>query len=314
MRLIFMGTPAFAMPTLAALHDAGHEIVAVYSQPPRPAGRGQKETLSPVHTYAQKQGIPVLTPASLKSPEVQGSFAAHKADCAVVVAYGLLLPKAILEAYPLGCINVHPSLLPRWRGAAPLQRAIMAGDTETAIITMQMDAGMDTGDILLTRHFPIAPGTTTGMLADRLAQEAGPLVLQTLEGLKAKTLIPVKQPESGITHAKKITREEGRLDWRRPAVELYYQILGLSPSPGAYFSYNNEIIKVFEASHEASPLALAPGTVVDDALGIACGEGILRLRALQRPGKKRLEARQWLRGTPIPKGTVLPAEPSDAAL
>lgn len=300
-----MGTPAFAVPTLAALTKAGHEIAAVYSQPPRPAGRGQKETPSPVHQYAMEHNIPVLTPTSLKSPKTQAKFAAHKADCAVVVAYGLLLPKPVLDAYPLGCINVHPSLLPRWRGAAPLQRTIMAGDKETAIVIMQMDEGMDTGDMLLVKHYRIAPGTTAGRLHDQLASEAGPLVLEALDGLRNKTITAQKQPEDGVTYAKKITREEARLDWSKPASSLYYQVMGLAPSPGASFVYNDEVIKVFDATYDSSPVALRPGTAVDDTLSIACGDGVLHLTELQRPGKKRMPASELLRGFSIPKGTVL---------
>ncbi len=301
-----MGTPAFAVPTLAALHEAGHEIVAVYSQPPRPAGRGQKETPSPIHQYAAEHQIPVFTPISLKTAEAQAEFAAHKADAAIVVAYGLLLPQPILDAYPLGCINVHPSLLPRWRGAAPIQRSIMAGDTKTAIIIMQMNAGLDTGDMLLIKHYDIAKGTTAGQLHDYLSAQAGPLVLETLKGLETKTITPTPQTEEGVTYAKKITKEECRLDWNRPASELHQQILGLSPAPGAYFIFGNEMIKVFEASREYYSGTGTPGTVIDDKLTIACGSySALRLHVLQRPGKKRMQADELLRGFMIDAGTVL---------
>lgn len=306
MRLVFMGTPAFAVPSLAALHEAGHEIVAVYSQPPRPAGRGQKETPSPVHQYASEHGIPVHTPVSLKSAEAQQLFASHKADCAIVVAYGLLLPQAILDAYPRGCINVHPSLLPRWRGAAPIQRTVMAGDRKTAIVIMQMDAGLDTGDMLLVKPYDIPEGTNTGTLHNQLSREAGSLLLQTLEGLKNGSITPVKQPEEGLTYAKKITKDECRIDWLKPASDIYHQILGLSPAPGAYFLLGNEMIKVFEATREFYSGSEKEGTVIDDKLTVVCGNyTALRLTLLQRPGKKRIQADELLRGFPITEGTVL---------
>jgi methionyl-tRNA formyltransferase len=298
MRIVFMGTPAFALPTLEAL-AAAHEVVAVYTQPPRPAKRGQKDTPSPVSVFAAKHGLKIFTPTSLKSKEAQEQFAAHKADVAIVVAYGLLLPKAILEAFPRGCINVHPSLLPRWRGAAPIQRTIMAGDKETAIVIMQMDEGLDTGDMLLVEKLPIAPGTTAGMLHDALAVKAAPLVLETLK-TRPK---PVKQPEAGVTYAQKITKAEARLDWKKPAQELYRQILGLAPTPGAYFMYNGETIKVFDAMVE--PAKGAPGTVLDDKLLIQCGDGALRLKQLQRPGKNRIFADELLRGFNIPSGSMV---------
>jgi methionyl-tRNA formyltransferase len=302
-KITFMGTPAFAVPTLAALHNAGHEIVAVYTQPPRPAGRGQKDTPSPVHTYALEHNLRVYTPVNLKTPEIQHAFSAHNAEIAVVVAYGLLLPKPILDAYPRGCINVHPSLLPRWRGAAPLQRTIMAGDKETAIVIMQMDEGLDTGDMLLTQHYPIAEGTTSGMLHDQLAADAGPLVVKAIEGLETGNITPHKQPEKAVTYAKKITKDECRIDWSKPATDIYHHVLGLSPFPGANFVYNNEVIKLFNVSLEdASGPA---GTVLDDKLTIACGSGSLRLETLQRPGKKRMRADELLRGFSIPQGTVL---------
>lgn len=304
MRLIFMGTPFFALPTLKALHEAGHTVAAVYTQPPRPAGRGHKETPSPVHNYALEHGLPVFTPVSLKSPEEQAAFAAHKADIAVVVAYGLLLPQVILDACPLGCINVHPSLLPRWRGAAPIQRTIMAGDQETGICIMQMDAGLDTGDILLKERYPVSSGTTAGQLHDDLSQKAGPLVLRTLEGLQNGTITPIKQTDTGVEYARKITREESHIDWNRPAEEIYHQILGLNPAPGAYFIHNGENIKIFEAKI-AYGNGRMPGTVLDDRLGIACKPGILYPTVLQRPGKRRMMTEELLNGFAIPPGTRL---------
>ncbi len=300
-----MGTPAFAVPTLAALHEAGHEIVAVYSQPPRPAGRGQHETPSPVHVFAKQHQWPVYVPTSLKTPEVQAQFASHKADVAVVVAYGLLLPKPILDAYPLGCINVHPSLLPRWRGAAPLQRTIMAGDHETGIVIMQMDEGMDTGDMLMVKRYPVAEGTNLGMLYDLLASEAGPMVVSTLSGLENKSITPVKQPTEGVTYAKKITKQELCINWAMPAHEINQLVMGVSPAPGAVFFYRGEIIKLYHATPEKINVSEPPGTVLDNRLSIACGAGILRLNTLQRQGKKRMSAEELLHGFPIPMGAVL---------
>jgi methionyl-tRNA formyltransferase len=256
-----------------------------------------------VHEYAAAHGLPVLTPEKLKEPEVQAQFAAHKADIAVVVAYGLLLPKPILEACPLGCINVHPSLLPRWRGAAPLQRTIMAGDTKTAIVIMQMDEGMDTGDMLLVKPYDIPQGTTAGQLHDTLAEDAAPLVLKAIEGLANKTTNPTPQATEGITHAAKISKAEAAIDWSKPAREIYQHILGLSPFPGASFSYGGESIKIFSATLEEG--SAPAGTVLDDALTIACGQGALRPTELQRPGKKRMSAEELLRGFSLPKGTVL---------
>ena len=298
-----MGTPDFAVPTLAALQDSEHKIVAVYTQPPRPAGRGQKETPSPVHQFAVEHNLPVYTPTSLKSEEAQAEFSAHKADIAVVVAYGLLLPKDILEAYPLGCINVHPSLLPRWRGAAPIQRTIMAGDKKTAIVIMKMDEGLDTGDMLLTEHIEISDGTNAGTLHDILSQKAFPLILKVLDEINYIT--PQKQSEIGVTYAKKITKEDCIINWSKPAEEIYHQILGLSPIQGAYFNYNNEIIKVFNATVEKNDATTNAGTIIDDKLGITCGKDILRPLTLQRPNKKRMNVDEFVRGFIIPVGTIL---------
>ncbi len=305
MRLVFMGTPAFALPTLEALHKAGHTIVAVYTQPPRPAGRGQKERPSPVHEFALAHGLAVHTPESLKTKEAQDIFASHKADVAVVVAYGLLLPKPILEAYPLGCINVHPSLLPRWRGAAPIQRTIMTGDKETGIVIMQMDAGLDTGDMLLVEKHPVPDFFDAGTLHDELSQKAAPLVLKTLDGLANKTLTPIKQPAEGVTYAKKITKEECRIDWNQSAESIHNQIRGLSPSPGAYFEYAGEHIKIFSSTYDSGKYAYAPGEVSMLPLDIACGQGMLIPLEMQRPGKKRMHTMDVLKGFAIPVGTVL---------
>ena len=304
-----MGTPAFALPTLKALHDAGHEIVAVYSQPPRPAGRGQKETPSPVHHFASGHDIPIYTPVSLKSPEAQAEFAAHKADAAIVAAYGLLLPQAILDLYPLGCINVHPSLLPRWRGAAPIQRTLMAGDTETGICIMQMDAGLDTGDILLQERYFVDDFTDAGMLHDELAFAAGSLVLQTLDRFKNGTIKPVKQPCEGVTYAKKITKQEYQIDWSMSAKDIRNKIRGLSPSPGAYFMHQGEAIKILSAGASAVSAEkyfgnVIPGTVIDTHCVIACGGGLLVPYEMKRPGKNRMFVRDILKGFAIPPGTV----------
>lgn len=298
-----MGTPEFAAPSLAALQQSSHKIVAVYTQPPRPSGRGQKETPSPVHQFALEHNLPVYTPVSLKSAEEQSKFADYKADIAVVVAYGLLLPKAILEAYPHGCINVHPSLLPRWRGAAPIQRTIMAGDRKTAIMIMKMDEGLDTGDILLSENTDIPDGTSAGKLHDELAGKAAPLILKALDEIDR--IKPQKQSETGVIYAKKITKEDCLIDWQKPAEEIHQQILGLSPTPGACFSYNNEIIKIFDAIVEKSTTTATPGTIMDDRLGIACGKDILRPLILQRPNKKRMSVDEFLRGFNIPVGKNL---------
>ncbi len=316
MKIIFMGTPYFALPTLEALVRAQKrepalsstpcksqetftgaiEVVAVYSQPPRPAGRGQKETHSPVHQFAAANNIPVYTPTSLKSAEAQAEFATLGADIAVVVAYGLLLPKAILEAPKLGCINVHPSKLPRFRGAAPLQRTIMAGEKDTATVIMQMDVGLDTGDMLLVEPYAIPEGTTTGMLHDTLSARAGALVLKTLEGLQAGTITPIKQPEEGVCYAPKISKEECRIDWNQSAETIARQIRGLSPTPGAYFEHKGENIKIFAADFTADNSEKPAGTILDNELAIACEQGTLHPTELQRAGKKRLPVAEFLKG------------------
>lgn len=304
MRVVFMGTPAFAVPTLAALQGSGHEVAAVYTQPPRPAGRGQKETPSPVHRFALEHNITVCTPTGLKTPEAQAQFAAHKAQIAVVVAYGLLLPKPILTAFPFGCINVHPSLLPRWRGAAPIQRTLMAGDEATGICIMQMDEGLDTGDILLKEEGISTAGLDAGALHDMLSAKATPLVLKVLDEIQ--DLTPEKQPETGVTYAKKITKEECKIDWTQKAEHIHNQIRGLSPMPGAYFTYNSENIKVFGSSYCAKQLKnVTAGTVTDEYLTVACGDGTLTIEEIQRPGKKRMSVGEMLKSYPIPAGTIL---------
>lgn len=299
MRLIFMGTPAFAVPTLQALIDSAHDVVAIYTQPPRPAHRGQKETPSAVHVLASEYNIPVHIPTSLKGEEEQTIFTNYQADCAVVAAYGMLLPVAILQAPRLGCINVHPSKLPRWRGAAPIQRTVMAGDKETAVCIMQMAAGLDTGDILLQKDHAVTTGTTSGELHDLLAKKAGPLVLQTLEGLAAHTVMPRRQSAEGITYAKKITKEEALIDWSKPADEILHLIHGLNPAPGAYFIHKGERIKLWKATLFPSPIGgegLHPGTLLPDPFRIACADGSILPTLLQREGKKAMQAEEFLKG------------------
>jgi len=305
LRLIFMGTPDFAVPALAALRDAGHEIAAVYSQPPRPAGRGHAERPSPVQTFAEAHGLPVRTPRTLRDPAAQADFAAFGADAAVVAAYGLILPQAVLDAPRLGCINIHGSLLPRWRGAAPIQRAILAGDDETGITIMQMDAGLDTGPMLLRESVPIGPRTTAGDLHDTLAEIGARLIVEAMKGVAAGSLKAEPQPAEGATYAAKLGRDEGRLDWTRPALELDRRVRALNPWPGTWFAHDDAKIKVLDAV--ADPAAGGdPGTVLPGGLTIACGEGGLRLLRLQRAGRAPVDAEAFLRGYALAPGTRLP--------
>lgn len=303
LNLIFMGTPAFAVPTLRALTCAGHKVLAVYTAPPKPAGRGQKETITPVHAAALEYHLPVRTPATLKDAAAQQQFCELKADAAIVAAYGLLLPQPILEGTRMGCLNVHPSLLPRWRGAAPIQRAVMAGDKKTGIVIMQMNAGLDTGDMLLTQTYDIPDGMNAGGLHDLLSQEAGGMMLATLEGLASGTITPTPQPDAGVTYAKKITKEECRIDWQETAAALRHKILGLAPQPGAYCVYRGEAIKILNA--EYIPAQAPAGTVIDDRLTIACGEGALRPAIVQRPGKRAMSTQEMLQGFTIAPGSVV---------
>ncbi|HTS90866.1 MAG TPA: methionyl-tRNA formyltransferase [Stellaceae bacterium] len=298
-----MGTPDFAVPILEALRAAGHEIAAVYTQPPRPAGRGHQPQPSPVARAAAAAGIPVRTPAKLDAAEVE-AFRALVLDAAVVAAYGLILPPTVLGAPRLGCINVHASLLPRWRGAAPIQRALLAGDSETGVTIMQMDAGLDTGPMLLKEAVPIGPKATAQELHDRLAALGASLVVRALAGLAAGTLAAVQQPAEGVTYAKKLAREEGRLDWRKTAAELERAVRALNPAPGVWLEHGGERIKVLAAEIVAAASG-APGTVLDAALTVACGSGALRLTRLQRPGRAPMEADALLRGFAIPAGTRL---------
>jgi methionyl-tRNA formyltransferase len=303
--LVFMGTPAFAATILEGLISAGHRLLAVYTQPPRPAGRGHRLQPSPVQLLAERRGIMVRCPARLRDQETRAAFAALGAEAAVVAAYGLILPQVMLTAPRLGCLNVHASLLPRWRGAAPIQRALLAGDHETGITIMQMEKGLDTGPILIQQPLSIGLTATTAGLTEELAQLGGRLIVAALDRLARGTLVSRPQPREGVTYAPKISREEGLLDWRRPAVELERWIRALNPWPGAYFEHDGAPIRVVAAAALADAPGDPPGTVLDDRLAIACGSGVLRLLRLQRPGRALLDASEFLRGYPIPPGKIL---------
>ncbi len=291
-----MGTPDFSVPVLEALVSAGHEIVAVYSQPPRPAGRGKKDRPSPVQKRAVELGLSVRHPVSLKAASEQAAFADLKADIAVVVAYGLILPQAVLDAPAKGCLNIHASLLPRWRGAAPIHRAVMAGDTETGVCIMQMAAGLDTGPVLARRETVIGDQETTGELHDRLSEMGAGLIVETLTGLDGLT--PVAQPEDGMTYAAKIDKSEARIDWARPAIEVDRLIRGLSPFPGAWCEIAGERVKLL-----GSNLAHGNGTPGQVMAGftVACGDCAVEITRVQRSGKKPMEASEMLRGLEMPK-------------
>ena len=309
LRLVFMGSPDFAVPTLAALIDAGHTIAAVYSQPPRPGGRGKAERPTPVHELALGKGLVVRTPTTLKDASEAESLAELTPDAVVVVAYGLILPPAILAVPRLGCLNLHASLLPGWRGAAPIQRAIMAGDEETGVAVMQMESGLDTGPVLLSERLAIAPTSNAGELHDALADLGAPLMLQALDGLAAGTLTAQAQPAEGVTYAAKIEKSECRLDWQRPADELERQVRGLAPFPGAWFGYAGERIKVLAA--KSLTQEGAPGKVLaPDDLVVGCGEGALRLETVQRGGRRPLSAAELRRGFPLPPGADLGLVPT----
>jgi methionyl-tRNA formyltransferase len=298
MRLTFMGTPDFAATALAALLDAGHEVICVYSQPPRPAGRGMKERPSPVHALALSKGMEVRTPASLKSQEEQKHFAELNADAAVVVAYGLLLPKPVLTAPRFGCFNIHASLLPRWRGAAPIQRAIMAGDTETGVTIMRMDEGLDTGPMMKRVSCAITHETTASSLHDELAKLGAAAMLDVLKQPDAPG---EPQPTGGITYAQKISKAEAKIDFESSAQGVLRHIHGLSPFPGAWFEINGARIKALRC--EVAAGQGAPGTAINDQLTFACGEGAVRLLEVQREGKGPMQADAFLRGFAIPAGT-----------
>lgn len=303
LRLVFMGTPDFAVPVLDAFLRAGDEIAAVYSQPPRPAGRGQKLTPSPVHAFAEQNGLTVRHPVSLKTPEAQAEFAALNADAAVVVAYGLLLPKAVLDAPRLGCFNLHASLLPRWRGAAPIQRAIMAGDAETGVCAMQMDVGLDTGPVLDCARVAIGPRMTVTDLHDELARVGAPLMVRVLHAFADGKITPQPQATDGVTYAAKLARDEGRIDWTKPAIEIDRMVRALNPGPGTTFELNGERIKLLAAEPVSG--SGTPGQMLDDAGMVACGDGALKLLRLQRPSKSAVNIADFLRGLALPRGTML---------
>ncbi|WP_374374020.1 methionyl-tRNA formyltransferase [Dongia sp.] len=301
MRVVLMGTPDFAASALAALIEAGHEIVAVYAQPPRPAGRGQSLRKSPVQQLAEKHGLAVFTPHSLKDAEAQAAFVAHRADVAVVAAYGLLLPRVLLAAPKFGCLNIHASLLPRWRGAAPIQRAILAGDTETGITIMQMDVGLDTGPMLKRGVVKIAHEMNAGALHDALAGLGAKLIVETLSELP---LPATDQPADGVTYAAKISPAEAKLDWKISATMLERAVRAFAPVPGAWCLLpDGERLKVLEA--EMVPGSGAPGTLLDDNLSVACGSGALRLLLVQKAGKKPMRADEFQRGVKLVRGSVL---------
>lgn len=304
LKIVFMGTPDFSVPVLEAVLKAGHEVVCVYSQPPRPAGRGMAEQPSPVHRFALEHGIAVRTPLNFKAVEAREAFADLGADAAVVVAYGLILPEAVLNAPQFGCFNVHASELPRWRGAAPIQRAIMAGDPHTAVMVMRMDKGLDTGPVALERRVAIPPGMTAGELHDVLARAGADVMVEALAQLEAGALKTVSQSSEGVTYAEKISKAEARINFAQPAERVQNHILGLSPFPGAWFEHSPggkpERIKVLRAV--AVDGNGPPGTVLDDKLTIACTEGAVRLTEVQRAGKKPVSASEFLRGFRIAAG------------
>ncbi len=297
-----MGTPDFAVPTLAELIAQGHEIAAVYSQPPRPKGRGMALEKGAVHRFAESANLPVRTPLSLKGADEQAEFAALDLDAAIVVAYGLLLPKPILEAPKLGCFNLHGSLLPRWRGAAPIQRAVMAGDAETGVMVMQMDEGLDTGPVLMAERVAIGR-KTSGELTTELSRLGADLMVRALGGLERGGVTPQPQAEDGVTYAKKISKEEARIDWSKSATEVDAHIRGLAPFPGAWAEGNGERLKVLYA--QPVPGSGKPGAVLDDALTVACGDGALKLLKVQRAGKSAMTAAELLKGFALPPGTQL---------
>jgi methionyl-tRNA formyltransferase len=307
LRVVFMGTPAFAVPTLAEIVGQGHEVVAVYTRAPAASGRGMELKTSPVHRMAERFGLPVLTPKSLRGEEAAESFAAHGADVAVVVAYGMILPKPILEAPELGCLNLHASLLPRWRGAAPMQRAIMAGDAETGVAVMRMEEGLDTGPVAMVERVAIGPDMTAGELHDRLMALGADLMARALAALSRGALGFTPQPVEGVTYAHKITNEECRIDWRQPAAFVHDQARGLAPFPGAFFMADvgkgPERVKVLRTARAEG--AGAPGALLDGAGTVACGQGAVRLVQVQPAGKQAMGADEFLRGRRLAPGARL---------
>lgn len=304
LRLAFMGTPDFALPALQALLDSPHQVVAVYTRAPKPKGRGHEVQLTPVHALAQKHGLEVRTPKTLRDADEQAKFAALSLDLAIVAAYGLILPKAVLEAPRAGCLNLHASLLPRWRGAAPIQRAIMAGDRESGVCLMAMEEGLDTGGVFARAATPIT--TTTGQqLHDALAALGGPLLMQHLDAIAAGTLKPVAQPAEGITYAHKIEKAEARIDWALPAAEIERKLRAFTPWPACEFVLNGETVKLLKA--ELVEASGVPGTLLDAQFTVACGSGALRLLSVQRPGRGPVDGAACLRGLHIEAGINLAA-------
>ena len=303
LRLAFMGTPDFAVPALKALLASKHQVVAVYTQPPRPAGRGQKLTSSPVQLCAEAHGVPVYTPKSLRKSEAQLEFAGLQLDAAIVAAYGLILPEPILDAPVHGCFNIHGSLLPRWRGAAPIQRAVLTGDAETGVTIMQMEAGLDTGPMLVKEAVPITPATTSASLYLDLAAIGAKLIVPALEGFIAGTIQPQVQPEENVTHAAKLSREDGRLNWNLPAVDLERQLRALQPWPGVWFELNGETIKVGAA--EVIDTKGQPGRLIDDQLTIACGGQALRLTRVLQPGRSWISGAELTRNMGLKSGSLI---------
>jgi len=304
LRLVFMGTPDFAVPTLLELAAQGHDIAAVYTRAAKPGGRRGLELVpTPVEREAMRLGLPVRTPKTLRDAAEQAAFAAVNADAAVVVAYGLILPKPILDAPKLGCFNLHASLLPRWRGAAPINRAVMAGDAETGVTVMKMDEGLDTGDMAMIERVTTGANMTAGQVHDALSRIGSDLMVRAMSALERGTLQFTPQPAAGVTYAEKIDKAETRIDWRRPAREVHNHIRGLSPFPGAWCELNGERIKVLSSAEAAG--TGPPGTVLDGSFTVACGEGSVRILELQKAGSRAMKAEDFLRGTPVAAGAAL---------
>jgi methionyl-tRNA formyltransferase len=307
LRLTFMGTPDFAVPTLVEIVGRGHEVVAVYTRAAKPAGRGMEPKPTPVEREARRLGLPVHTPTTLRTPEALAAFNAHGADAAVVVAYGLILPKPVLDAAPLGCFNLHASLLPRWRGAAPINRAIMAGDRETGVMVMKMEEGLDTGPVAMAERVPIPPDMTAGQIHDTLARLGADLMVRALSALERSSLTLTPQPADGVTYAAKLTNAETRIDWSRPAQVVHDHIRGLSPFPGAWceLAIDGKPTRLKVLRTTVAVGSAPPGTLVDEALTVACGEGAVRVLELQRAGGQAMKAEDFLRGQSLPRGTRL---------
>jgi methionyl-tRNA formyltransferase len=304
LRLVFMGTPDFAVPTLLELIGAGHEIAAIYTRAPQPAGRGMELRESPVAREARKFGLPILTPKTLRTDDAAGAVRALGAEAAIVVAYGLILPKPILEAFPLGCFNLHASLLPRWRGAAPIQRAVMAGDRETGATVMKMEEGLDTGPMAMAERLLIGPDATAGEMHDKLAQSGARVMVVAMAALERGTLQFTPQPQAGVTYAAKIEKSETRIDWKRPWQEVHNHCRGLSPFPGAWFELPSVgRVKVLRTTKGAG--SGQPGEMLDEELTVACGDGAVRLVELQRAGRQPMSVETFLRGTPVTRGSLL---------